>query len=779
MEVGRSIHAAFPGKSRHPLRALDQRAMELASQDAELRAALFRFVDVTPGLPLARRPRPPPHRLPGGGGRAPAADRGGDAHVGHARPAAPRSGRGRGRACATWRTASSSARRRRPRSRRSATCGSNGAAVSLDLLGEATVTQAEADRYAARCLDALETLAAAAPAWPARPVLEADSLGPLPRVNLSVKVSALTPLLRPEAPEIGREDAARRMRPLLVRAKELGAHLHIDMESVDTIEATLGLVFELLDEPELRAGPSSGIVMQAYLRESPEQLERVIEWASAHRARAAAGGAAREGRLLGPRGGGRAPARLDAAGVRGQARVGPQLRGAHAAPARGLAARAPGDRLAQPALGGPRAWPRRASSGARTATSSSRCCAASATTSPPRSPTSASACGSTARSATWWPGMAYLVRRLLENTVQRVVPGRAAARHADRGAAGGAVSFRNEPILELRRAPARESLLEALRGLDARLPLEVPILVGGDRGAGVRPRLHRPGRARPAGGARRRAPPRRTPPPPSRPPSAASATGARAPAAERAEVLRRAAAILRERRLELAALQVRECAKPWPEADGDVCEAIDFLEYYALEAIELDAGRALVQVPGERNTMRYAPRGVAAVIAPWNFPLAIPCGMTAAALAAGNAAVLKPAEQSPASAGALVDALHEARRAARRAVAAARLRRGRRGAGARPARARDRVHRLERRRARDPARRGRDARGPGPREARGVRDGRQELRDRGRRRRSRRGGPGARRTPPSATRARSARPPRGCSCTRRPPTRCSSAWPAR
>ena len=90
--------------------------------------------------------------------------------------------------------------------------------------------------------------------WPERPVLEADSLGRLPRVNLSVKVSALTPLLRPEAPEVGREDAARRMRPLLVRARELGAHLHIDMESVDTIEATLGLVFELLDEPELRAG---------------------------------------------------------------------------------------------------------------------------------------------------------------------------------------------------------------------------------------------------------------------------------------------------------------------------------------------------------------------------------------------------------------------------------------------------------------------------------------------------------------------------------------------
>jgi RHH-type proline utilization regulon transcriptional repressor/proline dehydrogenase/delta 1-pyrroline-5-carboxylate dehydrogenase len=221
------------------------------------------------------------------------------------------------------------------------------------------------------------------------------------------------------------------------------------------------------------------------------------------------------------------------------------------------------------------------------------------------------------------------------------------------------VSFRNEPILELRRAPARESLLDALRGLDARLPHQVPILVGGDRGAGSgldSTDPGSPGRLVACAGSATAA-------------DAAAAVdaaergfrdwGAR-PAAERAEVLRRAAAILRERRLELAALQVRECAKPWPEADGDVCEAIDFLEYYALEALALDAGRQLLDVPGERNTMRYAPRGVAAVIAPWNFPLAIPCGMTAAALAAGNAAVLKPAEQSPGSAGALVDALHEA-----------------------------------------------------------------------------------------------------------------------
>jgi RHH-type proline utilization regulon transcriptional repressor/proline dehydrogenase/delta 1-pyrroline-5-carboxylate dehydrogenase len=102
---------------------------------------------------------------------------------------------------------------------------------------------------------------------------------------------------------------------------------------------------------------------------------------------------------------------------------------------------------------------------------------------------------------------------------------------------------------------------------------------------------------------------------------------------------------------------VRECAKPWPEADADVCEAIDFLEYYARGALALAEGRPLLQVPGERNELRYVPRGIAAVISPWNFPLAIPCGMTAAALATGNSVVLKPAEQSPGCAQRLLEAL--------------------------------------------------------------------------------------------------------------------------
>jgi RHH-type proline utilization regulon transcriptional repressor/proline dehydrogenase/delta 1-pyrroline-5-carboxylate dehydrogenase len=278
--VGRSIHAALPGRSRHPIRALDEKAMGLASQDQQLRAALFRFVDVTPACrnldDLARHlaayldevgDRTPPieaaMRMSG--------TKPGRTALGAAAAAGVRHMAHRFIVGETPKAALRAIRQ----------LWEGGAAVSLDLLGEATVTQAEADRYAARCMDALETLAEAAPGWPARPALEADSLGPLPRVNLSVKVSALSPLLRPEAPAVGRDDAARRMRPLLLRAKELGAHLHIDMESVDTLEATLDLVVEILDEPELRHGPSTGVVMQAYLRESPDQLERVIDWARA------------------------------------------------------------------------------------------------------------------------------------------------------------------------------------------------------------------------------------------------------------------------------------------------------------------------------------------------------------------------------------------------------------------------------------------------------------------------------------------------------------------
>jgi RHH-type proline utilization regulon transcriptional repressor/proline dehydrogenase/delta 1-pyrroline-5-carboxylate dehydrogenase len=220
----------------------------------------------------------------------------------------------------------------------------------------------------------------------------------------------------------------------------------------------------------------------------------------------------------------------------------------------------------------------------------------------------------------------------------------------------GLPPFANEPILELRRGAVRAQLADSLLALDRTLPLRVPIIIAGDERNGDALLSTDPGD------------PHRVVA--SAPVAvdgdvAAAVAGARdgyaawsaTPATERARALLGAAAWMRERRLELAALQVRECAKPWREADGDVCEAIDFLEYYARGAIALARGTEILQVPGERNELRYVPRGVTAVIAPWNFPLAIPCGMTAAALATGNTVVLKPAEQSPANALMLVRAL--------------------------------------------------------------------------------------------------------------------------
>jgi RHH-type proline utilization regulon transcriptional repressor/proline dehydrogenase/delta 1-pyrroline-5-carboxylate dehydrogenase len=141
------------------------------------------------------------------------------------------------------------------------------------------VTAEEADRYAERCSDALEELGGAYDNVPNREQLDCDSLGRIPRANLSVKVSALTPLMRPEAPELGRDDASRRLRPLLERAQARNVHLHIDMESVDSLETTFELVFGLLNERAFREGPSAGVVLQAYLRESPAHLDRILEWA--------------------------------------------------------------------------------------------------------------------------------------------------------------------------------------------------------------------------------------------------------------------------------------------------------------------------------------------------------------------------------------------------------------------------------------------------------------------------------------------------------------------
>jgi RHH-type proline utilization regulon transcriptional repressor/proline dehydrogenase/delta 1-pyrroline-5-carboxylate dehydrogenase len=129
------------------------------------------------------------------------------------------------------------------------------------------------------------------------------------------------------------------------------------------------------------------------------------------------------------------------------------------------------------------------------------------------------------------------------------------------------------------------------------------------------------------------------------------ATWSRTPFANRCEVLRAVGAKMRTERHTLSALIVREAGKPWKEADADVAEAIDFCDYYAEQMELLGPPKLMQKLPGENNHYFHIPRGIAVVIAPWNFPLAIACGMTVAALVTGNCAVLKPAEQTSLIAG--------------------------------------------------------------------------------------------------------------------------------
>jgi RHH-type proline utilization regulon transcriptional repressor/proline dehydrogenase/delta 1-pyrroline-5-carboxylate dehydrogenase len=141
--------------------------------------------------------------------------------------------------------------------------------------------------------------------------------------------------------------------------------------------------------------------------------------------------------------------------------------------------------------------------------------------------------------------------------------------------------------------------------------------------------------------------------------SKAARTWGGTPVRERAAVLFRAALWMRRRRAELASLEVFEASKPWKEADADVCEAIDFCEYYGRRMLRLGAGGEVESPPGEANVLRYDAMGIAVVISPWNFPLAIPTGMTSAALVAGNSVILKPAEQTPLVAWQIVRAFRE------------------------------------------------------------------------------------------------------------------------
>jgi RHH-type proline utilization regulon transcriptional repressor/proline dehydrogenase/delta 1-pyrroline-5-carboxylate dehydrogenase len=276
-ELAAELWDAQPSPWRHPITALGRRVLGGLDDRPALRSAIFRFVDVAPAC-----------RGPGDRGvhlRAFLREVEGERLPLTLRPLRARRvsglllplyGVASGPATAmlarqfiAGRDVSGAARNLRRMWRR-------GQAFALDLLGEDTVTGSEAETYSARCAETLRVLADDTREWPPEPLLDADNHGPLPRANLSIKLTALTPLLRPLSPERGAADAARRLRPLLRLARDAGAHVHLDMEDYDSRETLLLAFEEVLGDDEFRDGPSVGVVVQAYLRDAADTLERIL-----------------------------------------------------------------------------------------------------------------------------------------------------------------------------------------------------------------------------------------------------------------------------------------------------------------------------------------------------------------------------------------------------------------------------------------------------------------------------------------------------------------------
>ena len=221
--------------------------------------------------------------------------------------------------------------------------------------------------------------------------------------------------------------------------------------------------------------------------------------------------------------------------------------------------------------------------------------------------------------------------------------------HNDEAGHPGATlgTFRNEPFLDFTTSDVKLGMQEALRGVEAELGREYSLILGGERVTSAEKIVS----TNPAHPAQKIGIHQEAEVPHVQQAVAAAQTAfaswSRVPVQTRVQLLLDVSATIRARKLEFCAWLVYEVGKNWAEADADVAETIDFLEFYAREALRLNAATTPIQFPGERNFLRYIPLGVGAVIPPWNFPLAIMAGMTMAAVVSGNTVVLKPSVDAP------------------------------------------------------------------------------------------------------------------------------------
>ncbi len=547
-----------------------------------------------------------------------------------------------------------------------------GLAFTLDLLGEAVISDAEANEYQQQYLALLDGLAPTVNSWPEHPLTDCDHNGPIPRLNLSVKMSALVSHFRTIDPAGTSAAVKERLRPLLRRARECHAYLHVDMEQYAYKDLTLDIFKSVLDEDEFRNFADVGVVIQTYLPDADRDLAQLREWVEKR-------GTPIWIRLV-------KGAYWDYETVVAQSRGWPipvyqQKWQSDAAYERNTRFLLENYQWLRPAFG----------SHNLRSLSHALACAEQL-----KVPSGAfevqmlygmagelaqvfHELGHRVRIYTPFgqliPGMAYLVRRLLENTsndsflrhsyaedlsIEDLLMKPAdVAKKAPPVKVPPTPSFVNEPHTDFGIPANQKAMLQALEAVADELGQDYGLVIAG------KTILNRPlqssfnpskrdqviGRiamatvddALNAVETARRAFP----------------TWSRTAVQYRAEYLDLIAREMRLRRFELAAWQVYEVGKPWAEADADVAEAIDFCVYYAQEMrrrehpLEFD-------LPGEENEYFYRPRGVAVIIAPWNFPLAILTGMAAAALVTGNTVVMKPAEQSSVIGSKLMELIHAA-----------------------------------------------------------------------------------------------------------------------
>jgi RHH-type proline utilization regulon transcriptional repressor/proline dehydrogenase/delta 1-pyrroline-5-carboxylate dehydrogenase len=546
------------------------------------------------------------------------------------------------------------------------------AAFTLDVVGEATVSDVEAGVMRQRYLDLLRRLAKVSEGWPPRAQIDQSPNGKIPRVNLSVKLSSLCARFDPLDPNTG-VTVRERLRELFREAANLGAAVTVDMEQYGFKELTLEIFRGVLEEKEFREHPHAAIALQAYLTDSEKDARDLIRWARQRRRRIGVRlvkGAYWDSEIAwAEQKGWPIPVYLDKAETDASyERLSRLLLEAHdvidaAFGSHNLRSLAHAIVAAKELGLPPNGYEIQMLYGMA-------------------EPVRHAIVQNGQRVRVYLPvgellpGISYLIRRLMENTsntsflrqtyadkrdVASLIKAPAAAekrreetvaRPAHRTDRLGV--FRNEPPIDFSRLENRERFARALEEVRAEFRGQ-----SRNRSSGQWLESVNPANPKEIVGHVRVTSTDET--------DEAINRAVRffpewrdTPVPERAKILFAAADIMRERRWELAAWEVFEVGKGWREADADVTEAIDYLAYYAREMLRLAEPRETQQLPGETNIYGYEPRGLAAVIAPWNFPLAILTGMTAASLVTGNCALMKPAEQSPIMAVRLLEILREA-----------------------------------------------------------------------------------------------------------------------